>query len=656
MLRSLGEHDDGGAVAVAQQHFVGETLHVGTRERFDRFEITGAVVLVPAVFLLHESLPVAVVALLLFVLLDLETLHFFEFVGTNTVFGEFVQVLLHEQEHGVALFGGEGGEDLERVSIAHTVVERCVGVYGIGHTAIFTNGLEVALGEDLSEGIGSHSVLEGVGLFAVPELNEHGLRAFEFTLETIHEHARARTNAEVGVSFALLHAGKRCDVLLAEDAERVFVERAGEVEIEIAGGSEAFGVEALDFLVVHLVKIGHLEGFGAGIRRIECGAHGVAEGFLRILVGIFQLRAERGHDVVEGVGIVRRLLEVEIEKFEEGAEILGCGVAFEGIGVLAESDTETDLLAGEFLLQFGGGEVAPTGGVHDGFDEFAVEHVFIGKLVAAAPAVGGEENLGIVEVCFLEEDTCSVGEGPLRVAEGRFGNLGHLAGFGQHGHEGFALHIVDIGFDLSIATGLHGGFHLVDSRNFNVGLVGIHGEEDEVGVVGEVHSGQGFVDGLLVDLTGEHLVVVVEGGDVGGAGAVEEVAHATIHIVTALLLLAVVIERLVVTEEVFAGTEQFAAGDAVLREAIHFFHDGRHGFGIATGLGRDVEREGIFGLREEVVVITQSGHEEGAILLLTHFAEAAVEGLRHGGDHVVVEQTEHRATVFLGDDVGFEHD
>ena len=272
------------------------------------------------------------------------------------------------------------------------------------------------------------------------------------------------------------------------------------------------------------------------------------------------------------------------------------------------------------------------------------------------PAVGGEENLGIVEIGFLKEDAGAVGEGPLRVAEGCFGGLGHLAGFGQHGHEGFALHVVDIGFDLGIATGLHSGFHLVDSRNFNVGLVGIHGEEDKVGVVGEVHSGQGFVDGLLVDLTGEHLVVVVEGGDVGGAGAVEEVAHATIHIVTALLLLAVVVERLVVTEEVFAGTEQFAAGDAVLREAIHFFHDGRHGFGIASGLGRDVEREGIFGLREEVVVITQSGHEEGAILLLTHFAEAAVEGLRHGGDHVVVEQTEHRAAVFLGDDVSLEHD
>ena len=122
------------------------------------------------------------------------------------------------------------------------------------------------------------------------------------------------------------------------------------------------------------------------------------------------------------------------------------------------------------------------------------------------------------------------------------------------------------------------------------------------------------------------------------------------------MLLAVVVERLVVTEEVFAGTEQLAAGDAVLREAIHFFHDGRHGFGIAAGLGRDVEREGIFGLREEVVVITQSGHEEGAILLLTHFAEAAVEGLAHHRDHVAVEQTEHRATVFLGDDVGFEHD
>ena len=232
LLRSLGEHDDGGAVAVAQQHFVGETLHVGTRERLDSFEITGAVVLVPAVFLLHESLPVAVVALLLFVLLDLETLHFFEFVGTNTVFGQFVQVLLHEQEHGVALFGSEGGEDLERVGVAHTVVERCVGVYGIGHTAVFANGLEVALGEDLSEGIGSHSVLEGVGLFAVPELNEHGLRAFEFTLETIHEHARARTNAEVGVSFALLHAGKRCDVLLAEGAKRIFVECSDEVEIK----------------------------------------------------------------------------------------------------------------------------------------------------------------------------------------------------------------------------------------------------------------------------------------------------------------------------------------------------------------------------------------------------------------------------------------
>ena len=209
---------------------------------------------------------------------------------------------------------------------------------------------------------------------------------------------------------------------------------------------------------------------------------------------------------------------------------------------------------------------------------------------------------------------------------------------------------------MGIATGLHGSFHLVDRGHLHVGLVGIHGEEDEVGVVGEIHFTQRFVDGLLVDLTGEHLVVVVEGGDVGGTGAVEEVAHATIHIVTALLLLAVVVERLVVTEEVFAGTEQLAAGDAVLREAIHFFHDGRHGFGIATGLGRDVEREGIFGLREEVVVITQSGHEEGAILLLTHFAEAAVEGLRHGGDHVAVDQTEHGAAIFLGHDVGLEHD
>ena len=567
-----------------------------------------------------------------------------------------MQVLLHEQEHGVALFGGEGGEDLERVSIAHTVVERCVGVYGIGHTAVFANGLEVAFGEDLSEGIGSHSVLEGIGLFAVPELNEHGLRTLEFTLETIHEHALAGTNAEVGVSFALLHAGERGDVLLAEGAKRIFVECSGEVEIEIAGGSEAFAVEAFDLVVAHLVEIGKFEGLGAGIRRIERGAHGVAEGFLRIFVGIFQLRAKRGHDVVEGVGIVRGLLEIEVEEFEEGAEILGRGGAFEGIGVLAEADAETNLLAGEFLLQFGGGEVAPAGGVHDGFDEFSVEHVFVGELVGTAPAVGGEENLGIVEVGLLEEDAGAVGERPLRVAEGRFGGLGHLAGFGQDGHEGFALHIVDIGFDLSITTGLHGGFHLVDSGHFDIGLVGIHGEEDEVGIVGEVHCGQGFVDGLLVDLTGEHLVVVVESGDVGGAGAVEEVAHATIHIVIVLLLLAVVVEGLVVAEEVFAGTEQFTAGDAVLREAIHFFHDGRHGFGIATGLGRDVEREGIFGLREEVVVITQSGHEEGAILLLTHFAQTTVEGLRHGGDHVAVEQTEHRATVFLGDDVSFEHD
>ena len=92
--------------------------------RFDRFEITGAVVLVPHVLLYDERLPVVVVALLLFVLLDLEALHLFEFIGAHTILGQFVQTFLHEQEHRVTLFGGEGSIHLHRVSIAHAVVER----------------------------------------------------------------------------------------------------------------------------------------------------------------------------------------------------------------------------------------------------------------------------------------------------------------------------------------------------------------------------------------------------------------------------------------------------------------------------------------------------------------------------------------------------
>ena len=125
-------------------------------------------------------------------------------------------------------------------------------------------------------------------------MNEHGLRTLEFTLETIHEHALAGTNAEVGVSFALLHAGERCDVLLAEGAKRIFVECSNEVEIEIAGGSETFAVEAFDLVVAHLVEVRDFERFDSRVGIVDGRAHGVAEGFLRILVGIFQLRAQRG--------------------------------------------------------------------------------------------------------------------------------------------------------------------------------------------------------------------------------------------------------------------------------------------------------------------------------------------------------------------------
>ena len=138
----------------------------------------------------------------------------------------------------------------------------------------------------------------------------------------------------------------------------------------------------------------------------------------------------------EGVGIVRRLLEVEVHEFEERTEVFRCRATRQTFGVFSEADTETNLLAGEFLLQFGGGEVAPAGGVHDGFDEFAVEHVFVGKLVATAPTVGPHENLRVVEVCFLEEDTCSVGERPLRVAEGALVVLTMRPAFGNVGTSG----------------------------------------------------------------------------------------------------------------------------------------------------------------------------------------------------------------------------
>ena len=59
-----------------------------------------------------------------------------------------------------------------------------------------------------------------------------------------------------------------------------------------------------------------------------------------------------------GIGIVRRFLEIEVREFEERTEVFRCRATRQTFGVFSEADTETNLLAGEFLLQFGGGEVA----------------------------------------------------------------------------------------------------------------------------------------------------------------------------------------------------------------------------------------------------------------------------------------------------------
>ena len=494
-------------------------------------------------------------------------------------------------------------------------------------------------------------------MFAVPNLDEHRLRCFELTFKAVEEHALARTNAEIGIRFALFHSRQRSDILFAEGAKRIFVECSGEVEIKIAGSIiETFAVEAFDLVVAHLVEVRDFERFDSRVGNVDGRAHRVGESLLRILVRIFQLRAQRSHHIVVGIGIVRRFLEIEVHEFEERTEILRRRAARQSFSVFSEARCERHLFASQLLFQFRRREIAQARRAHHRLHEFSVEHILVGKLVATAPTVGRHENLRVVEVCFLEENTCSVGERPLRVAEGRFGGFDNATCLWQCGYERFALHVVDIGFHLRVAARLHGSFHLVDRGHLHVGLVGIHGEENEIAVVGEIRFTQRFVDGLLIHLPRNELVVVVERGDVGRSRSVEEVAHTPFHIVTVLLLVAVVVERFVGAEEVVACAEQFGAGHPEIFESLHLFHHRRHGFCVAPGFRRDVEREGIFGLREQIGTIVHAGTDERAILLLAHLVQTAVERLPHHGNYIGVDQTEERTAIFLRQHIGFEHD
>ena len=109
-----------------------------------------------------------------------------------------------------------------------------------------------------------------------------------------------------------------------------------------------------------------MEAAAAGILEIERAGDRIAERMLGQFFSVHQAVLELGNDVVVAVHIVAGLLELEVDEFEEGAEVFGSGAAVEFFGVFIDAGSDGSLFAGEFLFKFGGGEVAQAGGGNDG--------------------------------------------------------------------------------------------------------------------------------------------------------------------------------------------------------------------------------------------------------------------------------------------------
>ena len=281
----------------------------------------------------------------------------------------------------------------------------------------------------------------------------------------------------------------------------------------LAGKAVELGVDH----VGHLLQVFDTEGLVAPAAVAHDVLQRVAHGALGHEVLVLELRFHQVHGLVELLLVRSQSSELEVNELHHSLQVLDGTAAAHAIGVVTDGQISAGLLAGKCLLQFRVGEVAQTGvGIQAG-DEFQVGSVILAVQRLATALEGGHRDFVLLEVGFLEHDTCTVAQFKHLVAEivvhallDDFALLGHL------GHQGLVLHVVHIGGDFGVVGGVKSGLEALNGGIYGTFLLLVEVGDNHILAFGVDVLGNQFVDGLNGDIGSNHahiLEILLNRGD-----------------------------------------------------------------------------------------------------------------------------------------------
>ena len=139
----------------------------------------------------------------------------------------------------------------------------------VGSALVLADGLQIDHGENLTNGIQLHGVLQGVRHIGVPVLHSDGLGRLGLHLEVVDYLALGKGHNLLEVLSLLLGSGQRSDVLLNERTEGLLVEVTSEDEGELGSILIAVLGNLQDAVVVDVLQVLHLDVGEAGVVRIQ---------------------------------------------------------------------------------------------------------------------------------------------------------------------------------------------------------------------------------------------------------------------------------------------------------------------------------------------------------------------------------------------------
>ena len=371
-------------------------------------------------------------------------------------------------------------------------------------------------------------------------------------------------------------------------------------------------------------------------QRVVQGRHGV--GFRT-----FQLRFQPVLEGGEGFLVLAGLRDVEVGQLHHRLEVLGRAAAVDVLLRAAHGGCYADLLAGQHLGQLHIAEVSGSAGVHHAVHGRVVQLVGRVEEARAAQAEALHADFVGLEVGLLHIDLHAVGEGQFRGAEEGVVLLAdNLSALGCFLHQRFVVHLVHVGFHLQRRHGLEVGDDFLSGGDDHAFLFR-RGDEDGLVVVRNELLGH-FVDGGYGDVGGQLVQRGVFILDARHGFGVQEVLQALVDVGRVVGLLALVVGRLQLLQDVGTGTGIFTLGEAVAAHTLHFLKQHLQGVAQSVVLGQGDYVEGFLGAdQEEVAVGHAACHVEGRVGRLGQLVEARGQHVGYGVQHVVLCQVHDAA-------------